>query len=111
MQPNGIQLVMLRTNLSGFAVLLTSILGKPVIDHTGMSDYFEIALDIPREDIQIVARALGMGGPAPTSDSAAGGSSMFSTVEQLGLRLDSRRSKSKRSSSTTLKNHRPPTDR
>lgn len=92
-QPNGIQLVMLRTNLSGFASVLTSILGRPVVDHTGLSDYFEIPLDIPREDIQIVARALGMGGPPSISDSTAdlGGSSMFSAVEQLGLHLDPRK--------------------
>lgn len=91
MEPNGIRLVMLRTKLSGLADLLTSIVGKPVADRTGLTDYYEIPLDIPREDVQIVARALGMGGPAPASDSAAepGGGSMFSAVEQLGLRLDS----------------------
>jgi len=93
MGPNGIQMVMLKANISALADMLTSILGKPVVDRTGLTGYYQIALDIPREDVQNVARALGMGGPAaavgvPTDP---GGSSLFQAVEQFGLRLDSRK--------------------
>ncbi len=93
MRPSGIRLVLLRTNLSGLADMLTSLLGKPVVDRTGLKDYYEIALDVPSEDVQNIARALGMGGAAAVPDNAAtpGGSSMFPAVEQLGLRLDSRK--------------------
>jgi uncharacterized protein (TIGR03435 family) len=93
MGPNGVQMVMLKARLSAFADMLTSILGKPVIDRTGLTGYYQIALDIPREDVQNVARALGMGGPAAPNDAPAdpGGSSMFQAVEQFGLRLDSRK--------------------
>jgi uncharacterized protein (TIGR03435 family) len=93
MGPNGVQMVMLKAKLSALADMLTSILGKPVIDRTGLTGYYRIALDIAREDAQNVARALGMGGPsAPvgTPSDPAGGT-MFQAVEQFGLRLDSRK--------------------
>jgi len=84
---------MLKANISALADMLTSILGKPVVDRTGLAGYYQIALDIPQEDVQNVARALGMGGPAaavgvPTDP---GGSSLFQAVEQFGLKLDSRK--------------------
>jgi uncharacterized protein (TIGR03435 family) len=91
MGPNGIQIVMLKAQISGLADLLSSILGKLVVDRTGLTGYYQIALDIPQEDVQNVARALGMGGQAaaigvPTDP---GGSSMFQAIEKFGLRLDS----------------------
>jgi uncharacterized protein (TIGR03435 family) len=97
MGPNGVQIVMLKAKLPAFADMLTSILGKPVIDRTGLTGYYQIALDIPREDVQNVARALGIGGPAAPASATAGaptdpgGSSMLQAVEQFGLRLDSRK--------------------
>ncbi|HWE49502.1 MAG TPA: TIGR03435 family protein [Bryobacteraceae bacterium] len=91
--PNGIQLVLLRASTSGLADLLSSITGKPVVDRTGLNDRYEIALDIAVEDVQNVARALGMGGPAAAIGAATdpGGSSVFQAVGQLGLRLDPRK--------------------
>jgi uncharacterized protein (TIGR03435 family) len=93
MGPNGVQMVMLKAKISALADLLTSILGKPVVDRTGLTGYYQIPLDIPQEDVQNVARALGMGGPATNSGVATdpGGSSLFQAVEQFGLRLDSRK--------------------
>jgi uncharacterized protein (TIGR03435 family) len=91
--PNGVQMVLLKAKISALADMLTSILGKPVIDRTGLTGYYEIPLDIPQGDVQNVARALGIGGPATAMDNPTdpGGSSMFQAVEQFGLRLDSRR--------------------
>ena len=93
MGPNGAQLVMLKTKISALADLLTSILGKPVVDRTGLNDYYQISLDIPREDMQNVARALGMGGAAAATGvpTDPGGSSMFQAVGKFGLRLESRK--------------------
>jgi uncharacterized protein (TIGR03435 family) len=89
----GIQMVMLKAKISALADVLTSILGKPVVDRTGLTGYYQIALDIPQEDVQNVARALGMGGPSAAAGvpTDPGGSSLFQAVEQFGLRLDSRR--------------------
>jgi uncharacterized protein (TIGR03435 family) len=91
--PNGAQIAMLQARISAFADMLTTILGKPVVDRTGLNGYYEITLDLTTEDVQNVARALGAGGPtaAAVAPADAGGSSMFHAVEQLGLRLDSRR--------------------
>ena len=95
MGPNGVQMVMLKAKISALADTLTSILGKPVVDRTGLTGYYQIPLDIPQEDVQNVARALGMGGPANAVGAPIsalidpGGSSMFQAVEQFGLRLDS----------------------
>jgi uncharacterized protein (TIGR03435 family) len=84
---------MLHTKISALADMLTTILGKPVIDRTTLTGNYEITLDLAREDVRNVARAVGAGGPAPAAvaPADAGGSSMFHAVEQLGLRLDSRR--------------------
>jgi uncharacterized protein (TIGR03435 family) len=93
MGANGVQLVLLKAKVSALCDLLTSILGKPVVDRTGLTDNYQITLDIPQEDVQNVARALGMGGPAAAIGAPAdpGGSSMFQAVEQFGLKLDSRK--------------------
>jgi uncharacterized protein (TIGR03435 family) len=93
MGPNGVQMVMLKAKISALADMLTSILGKPVVDRTGLTDYYQVALDIPQEDVQNVARALGMGGATAAAGvpSDPGGGSMFQAVEQFGLRLDSRK--------------------
>jgi uncharacterized protein (TIGR03435 family) len=93
MGPNGVQMVMLKAKISALADVLTSILGKPVVDRTGLTGYYQIPLDIPQEDMRNVARALGMGGPASTVGvpTDPGGSSLFQAVEQFGLRLDSRK--------------------
>ncbi len=111
--PNGVQMVMLKAKISALADVLTSILGRPVVDRTGLTGYYKIPLDVPQEDAQNVARALGMGGPAATIGvpTEPGGSSLFQAVEQFGFRLDSRKSKSRLLSSTTSKNSRRPTDR
>ena len=91
--PNGLQLLMRRTKISALANLMTSILGKPVADRTGLTGDYQIGLDIPQEDVQNVARALGMGGLAATigAPTDPGGSSMFQAVERLGLKFDSRK--------------------
>jgi len=93
MGPNGLQLVMLKAKISALADMLTSILGKPVVDRTGLTGDYQITLDIPQSDVANVARALGMGGPATTIGAPIdpGGGSMFQAVEQFGLRLDSRK--------------------
>lgn len=93
MGPNGVQMVMLKATISALADMLTSILGKPVLDRTGLTGYYQIALDIPQADVQNVARALGMGGPAANigAPTDPAGSSLFQAVEQFGLKLDSRK--------------------
>jgi uncharacterized protein (TIGR03435 family) len=93
MGPGGIQLALLRTKASGLADLLADLLGKPVVDRTGLAGVYQITLDVPQDDLQNVARALGFGVPGAATGAAAdpAGSTMFQAVEQLGLKLDARR--------------------
>jgi uncharacterized protein (TIGR03435 family) len=93
MGPDGVKMVLLKTTISAFADVVTSMVGKPVVDRTGLAGSYRIVLDIARQDMQNLARALGMGGPAaaPGTPADPGGGSMFLAVEQLGLKLDSRK--------------------
>ena len=67
---------------------------EPVIQTLDLkaTGYLRIPLDIPQEDVQNVARALGMGHLAAAIGvpSYPGGSSLFQAVEKFGRRLDSR---------------------
>ena len=91
-----------RMTMSGFADLLTTFAGKPVVDRTGLTDRYQIPLEIRQEDVLAMARAqaqtLGIGLPpgAPGGGGAGaaadpgGASSVISAVRKLGLRLESR---------------------
>jgi uncharacterized protein (TIGR03435 family) len=86
--PNGMHLDLLRGNMAGFAELLTKLLGRPVLDRTDLKGLYQIGFDIPAEDVQNLARAIGAGpttAPPPGGD--PGGSTMFQAVEDLGLKL------------------------
>ena len=80
--------------------LLTPFLDKPVVEATGLTERYDYAVDLRREDMllaaQAAARAAGvtlptLPGAQPGHASDPGGSSVFSSVQKLGLRLDSRR--------------------
>jgi uncharacterized protein (TIGR03435 family) len=86
--PNGMRLELLRGNMAGFGELLTKLLGRPVLDRTGLKGLYQIGFDIPAEDVQNLARAIGAGpmtAPPPGTD--PGGSTMFQAVEDMGLKL------------------------
>jgi len=81
-------------DMAGLAQYLSLILQVPVLDSTGLSGYYNFTLDYSIEELggmhtQTV--------PAPGSDSTAGPQdnrsqpSIFTIVEELGLRLEPRR--------------------
>jgi len=79
---------------------ITRFLDKPVMDMTEPKGNYQIALDISMEDAMKMARAAGVmvapggpGGDAKPPDSAAdpSGSTIFSSVQQMGLKLESRK--------------------
>jgi uncharacterized protein (TIGR03435 family) len=83
-----------------FRQQLTRFLNEPVIDKTGLTGTYVVAVDLSIADLTAVARANGFNvpaggpggggsassGPAPT-DSDPAGSSIFSSIEKLGLKL------------------------
>jgi uncharacterized protein (TIGR03435 family) len=93
--------------MSGFADMLTQFSqmggtgGRQVVDMTGLKGNYQVALDIPIADLINMARAAGMdvsgapsGGPAgavPTASDPTSSSTIFTTVQALGLKLESRK--------------------
>lgn len=96
-------------NMSGLADILTRIMsagggGQQVIDKTDLKGNYQIALDIPIGDIaRIAASTSGVapgqirGGtdasnsPAATASEPQGGSSLFRSIQDLGLKLERRK--------------------
>ena len=98
--------------MNGFADMLTSMLrmgggGRQVVDMTGLKGNYQVAVDLSIADLIANARAQGMDIPAPpppsrpgsaTSDSSAipnasdpSGSTIYASVEALGLKLENRK--------------------
>jgi len=97
--------------MSGFtdtlSVLLGQMGGQQVVDQTGLTGNYELAVEISLADLMSMAQAQGFGPPPPPPGSAganappvasdpAGESSMFRSVKQLGLELNERTAKVKR---------------
>jgi uncharacterized protein (TIGR03435 family) len=93
-----------KLSMSQLAAALTRFLDRPVVDMTEMSGNYKVALDVALEDLMNAARATGVNipsgalgagpgapGGAPRAPDPSGGTSIFRSVEQLGLKLDSRK--------------------
>ena len=87
--------------LARLAETLTTFVDRPVIDATGLEGGYDVSLQLRQEDMmaaaQNAARQAGVtlpvlpGANAPGQAADPTGSSIFSSLEQLGLRLESRR--------------------
>ena len=87
--------------MEGFATMLSRFLDRPVVDMTDLKGNFQVAIDLSRDDMMSAARSSGMGmvvagaqAGAPPTDAASdpSGGSIFTSVQQLGLKLDPRKS-------------------
>jgi uncharacterized protein (TIGR03435 family) len=99
----GVHLELTKTSIATLVDLLTAMVDRPVLDMTELKGNYQISLDLPMEDLQLLARrnaaALGiqMPGPPPGANSAdaastpGGGSTVFAAMEKLGLKLDARK--------------------
>jgi uncharacterized protein (TIGR03435 family) len=96
---NGIlHLDMAKMTLTALAESLTTFLDRPALDMTGLKGDYQIALDFSVADTLSAAKVLGMredpaaaGGDTMGTASDPSGSSVFATVQRLGLRLERRR--------------------
>jgi uncharacterized protein (TIGR03435 family) len=96
--------------MAGFADTLTNLLqmgggsGRPVVDQTGLKGNYQVAVDISLIDIMAMAREQGIdmpilrppSGPPGTTPSGlasdpSGGSTVYASVEKLGLKLEPRK--------------------
>jgi uncharacterized protein (TIGR03435 family) len=100
----GMRMEFSKMKISDLADMLSPFLDRPVIDMTGLSGSYQVALELTMEDMMRVARASGMGmgmgmiGPAgggdashPADAASTPSGSIFAAIQQLGLKLDSRK--------------------
>jgi len=93
-----------RVTMAAFAESLTPMVDRPVVDMTELKGFYQIEMDIPMEELMAIARKAGA--PIPTGGPGGGdagrapadaavepsGGSVFTTVQKLGLKLESRKS-------------------
>jgi uncharacterized protein (TIGR03435 family) len=85
--------------IPGLCDMLSNMLDHPVIDNTGIEGAYDISLEVSTSDLAGMRR---MGAPGPGGPGAGpgaggppaegeGASSIFSAIQSLGLKLDSRK--------------------
>ncbi len=110
-QPPRFHLESSGTTMKSFAEMLSvGVVGRPVVDMTGLTGAYEVAVDISMDDAMNVARmsvtllATGGGGGGGGGDGGGGkdgaaganlsdpsGSSIFASIQNLGLKLEPRK--------------------
>lgn len=85
LEPGGARLTGGKVPMAEFARVLSQVLGRPVTDRTGFSGAFDVNLDFLPDDT-----TGGLPAPPPgTIPAETASPSIFSAVQQLGLRLES----------------------
>lgn len=98
----GLHMEMTKADFSGLVDLLTQLLDRPVLDMTELKGHYQISMDLPMDDLLILARkqaallGIDMPGPPPGTNpgdaaSTPGGSAVFAAMEKMGLKLDARK--------------------
>jgi uncharacterized protein (TIGR03435 family) len=87
-----------KMTMASLADVATNFVGKPVVDMTELKGTYQVALDLSMDDIKNVARAAGLNMPGTPAGNGANadaadpsGSSIFASVQQLGLKLEARK--------------------
>ena len=112
MQAQTLRLESSMVTMAGFADMLTNVMqmggggGRQVVDMTELKGNYQVAVEISLADIMAMARAQGMnvptspagggaagGAPVPEASDPGGGSTVYSSVQALGLKLESRKAK------------------
>jgi len=88
-----------KVTLASFCDMLSNILDRPVVDMTEVKGEYDITLEISPEEMRgmrmMRAGVAGPGAPGHSADGPAPestpGASIFTAVQQLGLKLDGRK--------------------
>ena len=103
MTPEGrMRLEVSKITMEAFAQQLTPLVDHPVFDMTELKGNYQVALEIPLDAMLAVARAQGLNIPLPGGGPGAPGgggpaasdpanNAIFTSVQQLGLRLEPRK--------------------
>ena len=73
-------------NMAALANTLSRLLGRPVIDMTGLTGRYDLGLEYSREDANGMRMAIASGGSPPAAPEP--GVSIFASIRQIGLKLD-----------------------
>ncbi len=77
--------------MAEFAQALSANIDEPVIDMTGLPGTFDIALDVTLSDLTGLRNLMQVPDDLPAANTSA--SSIVSAIQELGLKLDRRKSK------------------
>jgi len=86
-----------KMTMPALADVATSFVGKPVVDMTELKGNYQVAFDLSMDDLKNVARAAGVNLPAgpggqPSGEAAdPSGSTIFASIQQMGLKLEARK--------------------
>jgi len=92
-------------SMAKFAELLSGLVDRPVVDQTGLTGKYDMALDLSMEDLRNTARAAGFGGMMMGGRGGRGGggagpaeaaadpssSAIWASIQAFGLKLDARK--------------------
>jgi uncharacterized protein (TIGR03435 family) len=91
--PTGMTLQATATPFANFITALSQFAGRPVIDKTGLKGFVDVTLQFSQEGITLPGGPLPgprPGGPGAPVDTAADPTpSLFTAIQELGLRLES----------------------
>jgi uncharacterized protein (TIGR03435 family) len=96
MGPKGLHTEAARSTMAQLSDFLSNQLGRPVLDMTGLTGQYDYSLDFSPEGLAMM-KGPGMMAPPPGGGGHAeeggpeGGGSLFSAVQDLGLKLESRK--------------------
>jgi uncharacterized protein (TIGR03435 family) len=86
-----------RMNMSMLAEFASRFVDRPVVDMTELKGNYQMALELSMDDLKNIARAAGVGmggsdaGKASAEVSDPSGSSIFVSLQQMGLKLEARK--------------------
>jgi uncharacterized protein (TIGR03435 family) len=89
-----------KMTMAALADTATTFVGRPVVDMTELKGEYQVTLDLTMADLMNVAKSVGVmmpgapgadGGNALLDASDPSGSSIFVSIQQMGLKLESRK--------------------
>jgi uncharacterized protein (TIGR03435 family) len=86
-----------KVSMEQFAEMLSQFVDRPVFDKTELKGSFQVTLNLSTESLLLIAKSAGVGGmplttgAAGTASDPSGSSSVFSSIKQLGLSLESQK--------------------
>jgi uncharacterized protein (TIGR03435 family) len=104
MQEQSLHLDSSKVTMDGFAAMLTKVLqigggqGRQVVDQTELKGNYQVSIDLSLADLMAQAKSMGIALPpganaadSPLPVAPSGGTSIYASVEKLGLKLEERK--------------------